>query len=55
MEPFHMEKGKDNDHEAEEILDLLPPRFREISGCSTAMENFNLMNDDLMSHRIPMH
>lgn len=54
MEPFYMdnEKGKDDDHEEEEILDLLPPRFREISGGSTAMENFNLMNDDLISHRI---
>ena len=54
--PFNIPNAKDDEHEheheSEEILDLLPPRIREISGSSTAMESFNWMNDDLISHRI---
>jgi hypothetical protein len=44
--------ANDDGSELQEIVDHLPPRFREISATSTTMERFNLMNNDLISDRI---
>lgn len=45
-------KPKDDDYESVELLDVLPPRFRQISANSRALERFNFINEDLISSRI---
>ena len=52
MEASHIHMEKDDDSESHDIADLLPPRFREITASSTAMEHFNFLNNDLISTRI---